>query len=144
MQLLHLKLLERLLAVDKGQSCKINFSRTSTITRSRLTAYVWEPSQGNTEVTGIQMFLQAFLGLMTQVKTNPTLLPASNCSFLTLIAVNDSIFHCTPDCSYYRIAGNFCWCKLSRKCHQRFQKKFSPFLFSRQVHPHAGPCHACA
>ena len=29
----------------------------------------------------------------------------------------------------YRIAGNFCGCKLLWKCHQRLQKKFSQFLF---------------
>ena len=31
-----------------------------------------------------------------------------------------------------RIAGNSCWRKLSRKYHQRLQKKFSQSLFSRQ------------
>ena len=31
----------------------------------------------------------------------------------------------------YRIAGNFRWCKFSRKCVRTLQKKFSRFLFSR-------------
>ena len=31
----------------------------------------------------------------------------------------------------YRIAGNFRWCKFSRKSVQIVQKKFSQFLFSR-------------
>ena len=29
----------------------------------------------------------------------------------------------------YCIAGNFCWCKLSQKCHQRIQGNFSLLIF---------------
>ena len=39
----------------------------------------------------------------------------------------------SAQCSYYRIAGNFRWCKFSRKSVLTLQKKFSRFIFSRNA-----------
>ena len=51
-----------------------------------------------------------------QTKTKPDSLHFS-------LEVNGGIWYC--------IAGNFCRCKISRKCIQTLQKKFSQFLFSQ-------------
>ena len=39
------------------------------------------------------------------------------------------LFYFNSNCSWYCIAGNFCWCKVSQKCLQTLQTKFSWLLF---------------
>ena len=56
-------------------------------------------------------------------------------SYFALIIGGGGLFACA-----YRIAGNFCRCKLLRKCNQRLQKKFSQFLFLPQSTVHFNKC----
>ena len=66
----------------------------------------------------VHMYIGDALGCILTVK--PSMIS------LTRYHSTDNSIQCT-----YRIAGNFRWCKFSRKSVQTLQKKFSRFLFSR-------------